>query len=124
MRYAFAFLALVFALVGHAQQEPLRVVQSIALPGVGGRFDRLAVDLKGNRLFLGARANKTIEVLDLATGKRIHSISGIGTPHAEYYVPAPTSFLSALATTVRANSCVATRLGSSRALRSQSVRTR
>jgi len=87
MRYALAFLAVMFAVEGQAQQGPLRLVQSMAMPGVEGRFDHLAVDLKGNRLFLAARANKTIEVFDLASGKRIRSISGIGTRHAEYYVP-------------------------------------
>ncbi len=93
MRYAFVFLALAFVVESQAQREPLRLVQSMAMPGVGGRFDHLAVDLKGNRLFLAARVNKTIEVFDLAAGKRIHTISGIGTPHAEYYVPGTNELL-------------------------------
>jgi DNA-binding beta-propeller fold protein YncE len=97
MRYVLAFLALVFAVECHAQQEPLRLIQTMALPGVvEGKFDHLAVDIKGNRLFLAARSNKTIEVFDLATGKRIHSISGYGTPHAEYYVPGSNELLVAV----------------------------
>src|SRR5712671_7867688 len=97
MRYVLAFLALVFAVECHAQQEPLRLIQTMALPGVvEGKFDHLAVDIKGNRLFLAARVNKTIEVFDLATGKRIHSISGFGTPHAEYYVPGSNELLVAV----------------------------
>jgi DNA-binding beta-propeller fold protein YncE len=88
MRRALIVLALAFTVQGWSQEEPLRLIQSIALPGVvEGKFDHFAVDLKGQRLFLAARANKTIEVFDMPTGKRIHTISGIGTPHAEYYVP-------------------------------------
>ena len=89
MRYVLAFLALAFAFTveGQSQQEPPRLILSIALSGVEGKFDHLAVDLKGNRLFLAARVDKTIEVFELATDKRIQSISGIGAPHAEHYVP-------------------------------------
>jgi WD40 repeat protein len=87
MKSVVVFLALLLAVEARQPQEPLRLVQSMAMPGVEGRFDHLAVDLKGNRLFLAACANNTIEVFDLASGKRIHSIGGIGTPHAEYYVP-------------------------------------
>lgn len=88
MKRAVVVLALAFTVQGWSQQEPLRLIQSIPLPDVAeGKFDHFAVDLKGQRLFLAARANKTVEVFDIPTGKHIHTISGIGTPHAEYYVP-------------------------------------
>jgi DNA-binding beta-propeller fold protein YncE len=83
-------ILLMLSIPGHGQsrQDPLRLVQTISIPGVEGRFDHLAVDLKGKRLFLAAQAHRSVEVFDLAAGKRIHSIGGIGEPHAERYVPA------------------------------------
>jgi hypothetical protein len=84
---AFTIVVFILSIAGHSQshQDPLRLVQTISIPGVKGRFDHLAVDLKGKRLFLAAQ--KTVEVFDLTAGKRIHSIGGIGAPHAERYVP-------------------------------------
>ncbi|MGH9437090.1 MAG: YncE family protein, partial [Terriglobia bacterium] len=97
MKYALVLaLALGFSIQGLSQQEPLQLVQTVALPGVKGRFDHLAVDLKGKRLFLAAREHKTIEVIDLASGKRIRSIGDIGTPHAEWYVPETNELLVAV----------------------------
>jgi hypothetical protein len=58
-------------------QEALRLVQTILLPGVAGRLDHMAVDLEKKRLFVAAVANGTLEVLDLGTGKVINSLTGI-----------------------------------------------
>src|ERR1700732_1659201 len=55
----------------------LRLVQTIPLPGVGGRLDHMAVDLEKKRLFVAAVANGTIEVLDLEAGNVIGTIPGI-----------------------------------------------
>src|SRR6266853_2972488 len=60
---------------------PLKLIASTPLPGFAGDFDHFAVDLKGKRLFLTAEDHKTVEVFDLE-GKRIHSITGFGQPHA------------------------------------------
>ena len=80
----FTLILLILSVPGHSQsvQDPLRLVQTISIPGVEGRFDHLAVDLKGKRLFLAAQKHRSVEVFDLAAGKRIHSIGGIGEPHA------------------------------------------
>jgi hypothetical protein len=58
-------------------KDTLRLVQTIPLPGVGGRLDHMAVDLEKRRLFVAAVANGTLEVLDLDAGKVINSIPGI-----------------------------------------------
>ncbi len=79
-------VALVVA--AHAQQSaPLRLVQTIPLPGVEGRIDHFAVDTKGQRLFVSALGNNTLEVLDLraGTGKRVHTISGLHEPQGVSY---------------------------------------
>jgi DNA-binding beta-propeller fold protein YncE len=66
---------------------PLRLVQTIPLPNVEGRIDHMAVDLKGERLFVAALGNNTVEVLDLRAGKRIHSITGLHEPQGVGFIP-------------------------------------
>src|SRR5216683_4027273 len=66
---------------GAQATQPLKLVATTPLPGFAGDFDHFAVDLKGKRLFLAAEDHKTVEVFDLE-GKRIHSITGFGQPHA------------------------------------------
>jgi hypothetical protein len=69
---------LAFMVPAHGQEKPtLRLVQTIPLPGVGGRLDHMAVDVEKKRLFVAAVANGTLEVLDLEAGKGINSIPGI-----------------------------------------------
>jgi DNA-binding beta-propeller fold protein YncE len=66
---------------------PLRLVNSIELPGIDGDFDHFSADLKTNRLFLAAEEHHTVEVHDLKTGKFVRSITGLDTPHSILYVP-------------------------------------
>jgi DNA-binding beta-propeller fold protein YncE len=65
--------------------SPLKLVQTIPLPGITGDFDHFAIDLKGKRLFLAGEDHKTLEIMDLAKGKRIRSLTGFGTPHSILY---------------------------------------
>jgi hypothetical protein len=57
-------------------REVLTLVQTIPLPGVKGRLDHMAVDLAGDRLFVAASDNNTLEVVDLAAGKVTKSLGG------------------------------------------------
>ncbi len=59
---------------------PLVLKQSIALPGVEGRFDHAAIDPATHRLFFAALGNNTLEVVDVGTGKRLHTIGGLKKP--------------------------------------------
>jgi len=68
-------------------EDPLRLFQTIPMPGVAGRIDHLTVDLKRERLFVAALGNNTVEVLDLRAGKRIHSITGVQEPQGLIYLP-------------------------------------
>jgi DNA-binding beta-propeller fold protein YncE len=71
-----------------AEESPsLRMVQTIPLPNVEGRIDHLAVDLKGQRLFIAALGNNTVEVVDLRAGKRTQSISGLHEPQGVSFIP-------------------------------------
>ena len=64
----------------NAQSAPLKLKQTIPLPGVEGRIDHFAVDPSGQRLFVCALGNNTVEVIDLGKGERVHSITGLGAP--------------------------------------------
>jgi len=66
---------------------PLKLKQTISLPGVEGRIDHFAFDPAGERLFVCAVGNNTVEVLDLRNGDRVHSITGLGAPQGVAFVP-------------------------------------
>src|SRR5262249_58913983 len=68
------------------EPPPLAETRVIALPGVQGRIDHLAIDPAGKRLFVAALGNGTLEVLDLATGGRIASIPGLKEPQGVAYL--------------------------------------
>jgi DNA-binding beta-propeller fold protein YncE len=91
MRHCSLFLLLALALLtrtAHAQEgAPLRLVQTIPLPHVEGRIDHLAVDLQGQRLFVAALGNNTLEVLDLQAGTHLHTITGLHEPQGVVFLP-------------------------------------
>jgi len=87
---ALALVAGASALAGPIQapppSAPLRLVQTITLPGVEGRIDHLAVDLAGRRLFVCALGNGTLEVIDLESGRRVQSLTGFEEPQGVRYL--------------------------------------
>ena len=94
-------LVIVIAVVCHSLaaaesgDASLQLKQTIALPGVEGRIDHFALDPAGDRLFVCALGNNTVEVLDLRKGQRIHSITGLGAPQGIAYIPEPNRFFVA-----------------------------
>src|ERR1700736_5928507 len=81
-----AFLVL-FAIPTRGQDAPpLKLAQTLTLPSdIKGNFDHFAVDLKGNRLFASPEGYKAVLVFELKSGKPVHTITGIGKPHAVLY---------------------------------------
>src|SRR5258706_14362522 len=76
------------ALPVKAQEKlPLKLIATTPMPGFTADFDHLGLDLKGNRLFLASEEQKTVEVFDLHSGERIHSIKGFGQPLTMTYLP-------------------------------------
>lgn len=71
--------------IAFAQNSPLKLERTIRLPGVEGRIDHLTSDAKGNRLFVAALGNGTIEVVDLVRGERTGEIKGLKEPQGLYY---------------------------------------
>jgi DNA-binding beta-propeller fold protein YncE len=65
----------------------LKFVQTIPLPNVEGRFDHFAADAKGNRLFIAALGNDTLEVIDTAAGMRAGSVTGLHKPTGVAFLP-------------------------------------
>ena len=70
-----------------AGAEPLALDRTISLEHVTGRIDHMAVDVAGQRLFVAALGNNTVEVADLKAGKAIASLSGFAEPQGIAYVP-------------------------------------
>jgi DNA-binding beta-propeller fold protein YncE len=71
----------------NAEEKAFNLKQTIPLPGVEGRIDHFVLDASGERLFVCALGNNTVEVLDLRKGDRVHSITGLGAPQGMAYIP-------------------------------------
>src|SRR5512147_1454897 len=83
-------LMCLFSLMALAQAQPsapLRLVGTVPLPQVEGRIDHLSIDVKGQRLFVAALGNNTIEVIDVKNGKHVSSVPGLHEPQGVVYVP-------------------------------------
>ena len=91
MRKSFGLgLAVLATLVIQARAQdnaPLRLVQTIPIPKVQGRFDHIEVDVEGKRLFVAGVESGSVEVLDLGAGKWMRSIPGFKGPTEMCYVP-------------------------------------
>src|SRR3954470_17950353 len=86
IRALMIFLSSAILASGQAAQ-PLHLENTIELPDVQGRIDHMSIDLKGERLFVSALGNNTVEVIDLKAGKRVNTISGLQEPQGVLYVP-------------------------------------
>jgi hypothetical protein len=92
MRTLFLSLFLAANVAAGAQSpSTLQLSRSIPLPGVTGRFDHFAVDLAGQRLFVAATSNHSVEAIDLKTDKVEQSIAGLGKPHGLAWIAATSS---------------------------------
>jgi YVTN family beta-propeller protein len=77
-----------FIALARAQpDEPLRLVGTVPLPQVEGRIDHMSIDVKGQRLFVAALGNNTLEVIDVKNGKLLHTIPGLREPQGIVYQP-------------------------------------
>lgn len=88
--FAIALSCLIASTGSGAQPDPaLRLTQTISLAVVKGRIDHLAYDPGHERLFVCALGNNSVEVIDLRAGRRVHSITGLGSPQGIAYGPKP-----------------------------------
>jgi len=87
--YSFGIIAvLACALASSAQDKaPLRLVQTVSMPGVVRKWDHFGVDLKGNRLFVTSEEEPAVEVFDLKTVQHIRALTEFKEPHNVLPVP-------------------------------------
>src|SRR5258705_608627 len=87
LKICMMILVLCVPTVRAQEKPPLKLIATTPMPGFTGDFDHFGLDLKGNRLFLASEDQKTVEVFDLRTGERVHSIEGFGHPLTMAYLP-------------------------------------
>jgi DNA-binding beta-propeller fold protein YncE len=79
-------LGLMSAISAKAEDPgPLRLEKEIPLPGVEGRIDHFSADEPGERLFVAALGNGSVEIVDLRKGERTAEIKGLEEPQGLYY---------------------------------------
>jgi YVTN family beta-propeller protein len=86
MRLAILLL-LSTSLVRAQANEPLKLEKTIQLPEVQGRIDHMSIDVTGQRLFVSALGDNTVEVIDLKTDKRSNTIPGLKELQGVLFVP-------------------------------------
>src|SRR5438445_5582627 len=89
-KLALGLICLIPAWAYTAGQGPagsLRLEREIPLPGVEGRIDHLAADVAGQRIFVAALGNGTVDVVDVAKGIRTAQIKGLKEPQGVAYAP-------------------------------------
>jgi len=64
---------------------PLRLEKEIPLPGVEGRIDHCSADETGQRLFVAALGNGSVEIVDLRKAERTAEIKGLEEPQGLCY---------------------------------------
>src|SRR5258708_33731279 len=73
------------ALASGKESSVLSLKTHIPLPNVNGGIDHLSVDVKGQRLFVAAVDTHTLEVIDLQSGQRVHTITDLAEPQGVFY---------------------------------------
>src|SRR5215475_7640061 len=97
MRYRIAVFLLLRAAAWAQEPQALTLRTKIELPHVNGRIDHLTADLKGQRLFVAALGNQTVEVLDIQAGKHLRSLTGLAEPQGLFYDPSTNRLFAACA---------------------------
>lgn len=97
MKLAVAVLLLFGGIVQGQGPSALVLKGRIDLPNVDGRIDHFSADVKGQRLFMSALGNHTVEVLDVQSGKRVHTIPDLAEPQGLYYDPSSNRLFAACA---------------------------
>lgn len=67
-------------LISARADDALKLIATVPLPGVTGRFDHFAIDTEGQRLFVAALGNNTLEIISVSNKSRITTIPGLRKP--------------------------------------------
>jgi DNA-binding beta-propeller fold protein YncE len=87
MKFALAAVLLLGGLMQAQEAKALKLKSRIELANVDGRIDHFSADFKGQRLFMAALGNHTVEVMDIQNGKRLHTITNLAEPQGLYFDP-------------------------------------
>lgn len=68
-------------------KDNLKLEKIIEMPGVSGRIDHMAINLKEQVVYMAALGNNSIEAIDLKKGVVIRSIKGVEEPQGIAYIP-------------------------------------
>lgn len=68
-------------------KDTMELIKSIPLGNIDGRFFSMDINLKDQVVFISAPKNNSIEIIDLANGKLLHSLKGINEPKLICYIP-------------------------------------
>lgn len=79
------FIPLRIRAKGQAAAAPLRLVQTITLPGGGSQIGHMSVDLDHLRLYVAGLGSNTVEIIDLNTGLPRASIANLSQPEDVLY---------------------------------------
>jgi len=82
-----ALLLVLLSVISADAEDPgsLHLEKEIPLPGVEGRIDHFSADEAGQRLFVAALGNGSVEIVDLRKGERSAEIKGLEEPQGLYY---------------------------------------
>jgi DNA-binding beta-propeller fold protein YncE len=85
----FGFMVCLVPAIAQTDQL-LHQVQTLPLAKIEGHLGHMAVDVKGERLFVAATEANTVEVFDLKQGTLLRSVAGFDKPEEILFVPGPT----------------------------------
>jgi DNA-binding beta-propeller fold protein YncE len=75
----------IYSLLLHDKQLSAKALSSSVLSSsfglvqrivINGRIDHMAIDIRGQKLFVAEFGNNSLDIIDMKTAKRIHSIKG------------------------------------------------
>jgi DNA-binding beta-propeller fold protein YncE len=69
-----------------AGPDPLVLDKAISMPQVRGRVDHLGIDLSGERLFVAALGNDSVEIIDLRAGQWIGRVESLREPQGVVFM--------------------------------------
>lgn len=75
-----AALLLFIVTQARATGVPLTLLRTIEMPRVEGRIDHMTIDAAGQKLFVAALANNTVEVIDLRGAAHLKTLTGFREP--------------------------------------------
>jgi DNA-binding beta-propeller fold protein YncE len=72
--------------------SPFSLVQTIVIPNVNGRIDHMAIDIRGQKLFVAELGNNSLDIIDLKEAKRIQSVGSnnvglLNEPQSVLFIP-------------------------------------